>query len=206
MIPPPPLPPTSRTGGDHGPGRQGAPPKGGLVGMGPTTARSPPPPPNDNGPGPPATYPRPPTTCHQPFLPMARRPRGRGREQGEGAGMRPRPPRSPGTGDGTMASPFCAGDTAKPPWCSPPPPTPGMGHHRLCLGPLRGAVPRGPAPPGPRGLERVVAHPPAARGQPGQAVRHHARRRPRVRDQGGHCRPSPIVEVRPGPLRARPPA
>ena len=91
---------------------------------------------------------------------------------------------------------------------SRPPPTPGMGQHRLCLGPPRGAVPRGRAPPRPprRGLEWVVTHPPPARGWPCLAVCRSAPRWPPVRDQGGHCGPGLVMEVPLGPLRARPPA
>ena len=76
------------------------------------------------------------------------------------------------------------------------------------LAPPRGAAPRGCAPLGPpcRGVERVVAHPPSARGQPGLAVCRPAPRRLRVQDQGGHCAPSPGLQVPQGPLRARPPA
>ena len=38
----------------------------------------------------------------------------------EGAGTQARPPHTPGTGDGTMASPCCDDGTARPPRCSPP--------------------------------------------------------------------------------------
>ena len=89
-----------------------------------------------------------------------------------------------------------------------PSPTPGVGQHHLCPCLPRGAVPWGPAPPRPprRGLEWVVAHPPPSCGRPGLAVSRPGPRWPRVREQGGHCRPGPAVEVPPGPLRARPPA
>ena len=54
------------------------------------------------------------------------RPGARARARGRG------PLHSPGTGDGTMASPCCDGGTPRPPWCSPPPTSAVRGsRHRL---------------------------------------------------------------------------
>ena len=129
------------------------------------------------------------------------------------AGARPRGPAPPCPPHGTPAAaprPLC-GSLVVPPGRAgvpKPPPSVGLGPHGLRLGPPRGPAPRGPATPGPpgRGLERVVALRSPARGQGGLDHRRRSPKRPRVRDQGGHCGPGPAVEVPPGPLRARPPA
>ena len=124
--PSPPPPPTARTDGGRGPSRQGAKANRLLAWMDPTTARSRP---SDHCPGPPATCPGPLVACHEPFFAhgtgtarMRTRTRPGARSRAHG-----RHPQSPGTGDGTMASPCCDGGTPKPPWCSLPPTSAGDG-------------------------------------------------------------------------------
>ena len=89
-----------------------------------------------------------------------------------------------------------------------PPPALHLGPHGLRPSPPRRPPPQGLASPGPagRGLEQMVAQRAPARGRGGMDHRSQSPEWPRVRDQGGHCGPSPTVEVPPGPLRARPPA
>ena len=79
--------------------------------------------PSNPTPGPPAAGPGPLLTCSQPFSHMARGTRGRGR--GRGRGPAPPPPRPPSrsSSGGTMASSWCAGGTARPPWCFRPAPS-----------------------------------------------------------------------------------